>query len=203
MNRRTIPAIEYIPTPGESFAFVVSEPELNRPIRNSREVFPKEIYYGDTIYFASYIENLSDEAIIPIFLPAQTRISGVRRSISSHFISETYSWLPEYSTTMHDVDALSELQALLEFQILPGEKRLSSKRLSSRHYFEFPPLEDWNAPFWKELREKMPPEGVICQFQMSHWRDSEQKSVVLDILIKPRPENEMALLEKWYNNTPE
>lgn len=193
-DEMTLPSIEYIPTLGDTFTFEVLDPEMDLQIHTSLEGFPKEIHYGDPLYLVFYDENSSNETVNH----TTVRPYALNGSISSQSISETYSWTSEYpSIVQREVVLPNKL-------LLPGENYLSCK-----HYFEFPPLEDWYEPFWKELREKMVSEGIVCQLQLEYRQDplgssgeSYMKSVTYDILIKPRPANEIALLEKWYKNTP-
>ncbi len=50
----------------------------------------------------------------------------------------------------------------------------------------------------------MKPEGVRCVLTMTITAgpNKEKKTIAQEILVKPRPNNEMALLEEWYRNTP-
>jgi len=62
--------------------------------------------------------------------------------------------------------------------------------------------------FWNFVHEKMTPRGLICQLHLkydyrNHRHENCPIEINVEILIKPRPENEIALLEKWYKNTPE
>ena len=190
----TFPPIECVPTSSETFTSIVSDPQLDMLTRTSLERFPKDIFFGDPFFLVFYDENLSDETVTH----STTRPFYSEASITSPLISKTYSWVTEYSGNVYDEIILPEKK------LFPGEKYRSSV-----HYFECPPLEDWNDPFWKEMRETMPPEGVVCQFRLSYWHDPKnnssqryKKSVVQEILIKSRPKSEMALLEQWYNDTP-
>ena len=182
-SKMSAESIEYLPTQGETVT-IISNPDAH-PLRRSMEMFPKEIYLGDPVYFVTYRENTSPETVsVPgSYYPGG--YSSKQLTLSSTEIQEGYHWTPE--------DSSRNLRSIIlrEIEFQPG-KKFSEQAI----YLEFPPLEDWDAPFWKELREKMPPEGMTCK--LTFMRNTHQ-----DILIKPRPANEMALLEKWYKNTPE
>ena len=80
-----------------------------------------------------------------------------------------------------------------------------------------PPLEDlYGIPYWKDRLEMMPLEGeeFIFRADIQTWaaeidyedsRDYKEKTITVEckIRIKPRSEKEMALLKKWYDDTPE
>ena len=193
-NKATSPSIEYIPTSGGATTLVVYDSEVDIPIRTDLDVFPKEIYFGDSIYLAFYDENLSNETV---FGPSPS-VDDLHIMVTSPAISETYSWFPEYFAS----EMLCEMAFLSSKCLIP-----TKKCLAICYRFEFPPLEDWNDPFWKQVREKMPSDGLKCtlimanQPRLSHGK-YRSVEISLNILIKPRPGNERAILEKWYKNTP-
>ena len=214
--------VAYVKTPGATAAFVYTagvdpeckvlnpetrelEPFVNTgdapyPIRHSVEIFPKEIYYGDTIYVVSADENVSSETIKSIKDNSRKHIAiDLCKPISYPKSTEEYDWLPEYQTT-----ARKKLRTFYR-DLAPGEKWLQN-----RFFIEFPPLEDKEKPFWKELEKSIPPTGVRIPLRITTGFDyvqhkGERITVIADveILVKPRPASEMALLDKWYNNTPE
>jgi hypothetical protein len=177
--------IEYVPTPGES-ATVASPTQEDDSTGFSVEIFPKEIYLGDTIYLALYYENRSDE---------KTAVSSGRDDywhgqfiLSSPSLEGDYRWIPEYRTSRMN------RRAGVKKEIKPGEKYPVQKIA-----LEFPPLEDWNAPFWQELKATISEEGIVCKLQVSY----RSANLEHDVLVKPRPANETALLDQWLNDTPE
>ena len=200
--------VEYAPTPGETAlvcegAFepytkdspTLTSDDLKRgKVKRTVEVFPTEAYFGDTIYIAEFIENVSD-APIPDFnksRPPVWDMPGFAVRISSPQLENKYRWRFENPTGAEICREIS--LSTLE----PGEKFCS--RIV---YPDICPLEDFDAPFWKELREKLTPEGIVCAIELEYNRGEENVfTASQDILIKPRPAEEMALLEKWYKNTP-
>ncbi|MBR5758693.1 MAG: hypothetical protein IKX88_08870 [Thermoguttaceae bacterium] len=179
---------------------VVEAADVDNPdLKLTLEIYPTEIYFGDVVFFAARIENVSDKTIEHCLdygsLPDYINYLGVVR-ITAPQLEQEYLWRPENTT------GSTACYVVQSKDLPPGEKRLAGKAA-----VEFPPLEDWNDPFWKELREKMTPDGIVCQFQVAQRYEirSVKRKVVFsqDILIKPRPEEETALLEKWFNNTPQ
>jgi hypothetical protein len=165
----------------------------------SIEIFPTEIYWGDTVYLAVYQENISPEVV---------KICGSNNDIheyywgdfifSSDMLHMEYKWIPEHPSGKQSKRAvpIQDLQ--------PG-----AKYVDQMNYLEFPPLEDLEEPFWKELSANLPKEGITCKLHIKHGyynpssNEAHEMEVERDILIRPRPASEMALLEKWYKNTPE
>ena len=200
-----VTTIEYVPTTGETVTITVPIREADS-VKHTYEMFPNEIYYGDTVYLVCYDTNISDNTIPGFADIKATNISSLSGIIMSDALKSQYHWISEhYSSEWADI-APADMK-----DFIPGEKRPGFK-----YYLEFPPLEDWNDPFWKELREKMTPEGIKCELKITmryhlrpgeswtaEWVESATVEVSQDILIKPRPANEMALLENWYKNTPE
>ena len=173
-------------------------------LKHTLEIYPKELLLGDVVYLASYDENTSNETLkdYPDLGAFSVEEHFVRRvKLSSSQLTNEYVWSPEGAERNH-------YEEFPERDLPPGEKRLSQAGA-----FEFPPLEDWEAPFWRELKEKLTPEGIVCQLQITccfyvqenEDRDNEYrtKTVTLNIVVKPRPEKETRVLDKWRNYTPE
>ncbi len=213
--------VAYVKTPGSTVAFVYTagvdpeckvlnpetrelEPFVNTgdapyPIRHYVEIYPKEIYYGDTIYVVSADENVSNETLKSIKDNSRKHIAiDLCKLISIPENTEEYDWLPEYQTR-----AYKKLRTFYR-DLAPGEKWLQN-----RFFIEFPPLEDKEKQFWKELEKSITPTGVRIPLRITTGFDyiqhkGERITVIteVEILVKPRPESEMALLDTWYQNTP-
>ncbi|MDO4628408.1 MAG: hypothetical protein Q4C70_04425 [Planctomycetia bacterium] len=70
---------------------------------------------------------------------------------------------------------------------------------------EFPSLEDWDQPFWRNLRENMPAEGVDIRlrFCFPHpWSRDEEIPVETVVRVKPRCAKETEQITDWYQSTP-
>ena len=180
-------------------ATVIEQADVDNPdLRLTLEIYPTEIYFGDVVFFATYYNNVSNKTIdkcldfndYPSFITYSNSVT-----ITSPQLEHEYLWRPE--NTSGAIPSMAK-----RYVSIPKNE----KRLIGMTDVELPPLEDWNDPFWKELREKLTPDGIVCQFQVAqHYEigSNRRKAVFTqDILIKPRPEEETVLLEKWFNDTP-
>ena len=171
-----------------------TRPEVRRTIK----VYPAdEVYLGDTVYIFHEEENRSERAI-PDWSTGFFSVCGSIGTFASQGISESYRAVAEDETQLQ-IDRLGEFR-----DFLPGEKRAMAYR-----FFELAPLEDWNAPFWKELREKLRdnPDGVVCKLGVNNtYRDKNKKirfeTLEVEILVKPRPNDETERLQRWFDATP-
>ncbi len=171
-----------------------TRPEVRRTIK----VYPAdEVYLGDTVYLFYEEENRSERAI-PDWSAGFPSVAGSIGTFASQEISATYRAVAERETQLH-IDGLGEFR-----DFLPGEKRAMAYR-----FVELAPLEDWNAPFWKELREKLRdnPDGVVCKLGVNNtYRDKTKKirfeTLELEILVKARPNDETERLQRWFDATP-
>ncbi|MBQ6829365.1 MAG: hypothetical protein IJO46_15250 [Thermoguttaceae bacterium] len=193
------------PPPGSTGSVATLESRRNEALpelRRTIKVYPAgAIYFGDALYVVDEEENRSKETMrvglgFPIQVGSYSPWDG--GSISSPEISGGYEFVPE------DVCAMTIDYAWTGGDFLPGQKRVTSVR-----FFEFPPLEDWNAPFWKELREKLrdAPEGIPCKLSVDNaYKDRENRlqieTVDLEIVVKPRPNGETERLQRWRDTTP-
>ena len=192
-----------LPSSGSSGAVASWEAPSNETlpgIRRTLKIYPAdEIYFGDTLYIICEEENCSKKAYYaPVNFPT---VMAARISISSDGIATDYSAkteLPEaYAPNWH---------------VGPETNRtrfFGDKQIQFCKYFEFAPLEDWNAPFWSALREKLSAahDGVVCKLHINNtYIDKDAKSHFMtyerEILVKPRPDGESNRLEDWYDTTP-
>lgn len=181
---------------GNDIELIYQSGEEESVVETKVVAFPKRLSVGDTFYLAIYNKNLSDKRIKYTLSP----YFYISPMLSSSLTSEIYQWKEEVVNR-------------IRFLLLPEEHILEpgAERISRSCSWEFPPLEDWNEPFWKELREKLPPEGASCQLRFSltttEIRDDlstvdSSHDVVLDLWVAPRSEKETQLLEGWLHSTP-
>lgn len=175
--------VAYVKTPGATAEIVIDEGETSN-VKSSLLVYPTEIYWGDTVYVQRVDENLSAETIKSFydFNDFFWRVF-IEGTASSEKLS--YEWVTEY------VDCGFREVAIPCRDLQPFEKRFQNA-----NHFEVPPLEDMANPFWEDFKKNLSPAGKILKLSLN-------KTVTVDILVKPRPKSEMALLDKWYKNTPE
>lgn len=192
---------EYAPFSGQELD--AEAPRFQDGVKRGVLTYPFETYYGDSLYILSYRVNESGETIRNF---QKERIVGhnphfYEVTITSKDIDLPYEWAFErQSVYAGDV----------KYAFMPGNFEPGVRETGFYTALDFPPLEDWNDPFWKELREKMTPEGVKCtlsfRLAIGHTLPLEDAirfiKLSQEIVIKPRPNDELALLEEWYNNTP-
>lgn len=194
------PADSYVPQSAET-ATVKGIRHDGEKTEMSLEIFPKEMTYGDFAYVLERRTNVSGETIkdYPIFGDPFVKVWEEPNSVvlTAEGIEGEYRWKQEYPSSFED-----------DYCCIDGKDFAPNESvIKSRLILDFPPVEDWNAPFWKALRDKVTPEGIKCslKFNYSHSLNTEdksspkyvQESVCYEFLMKSRPESEMSLLEDW------
>lgn len=194
------PADSYVPQSAET-ATVKGIRHDGEKTEMSLEIFPKEMTYGDFAYVLERRTNVSGETIknYPIFGDPFVKVWEEPNSVvlTAEGIEGEYRWKQEYPSSFED-----------DYCCIDGKDLAPNESvIKSRLILDFPPVEDWNAPFWKALRDKVTPEGIKCslKFNYPHSLKTEdksrpkyvQESVCYEFLMKSRPEGEMSLLEDW------
>lgn len=182
-----------------------------RAVETKMEYGPVEIKYGDIIYVDWFETNVSDKIVAQVGGSSHDRL--MRLAINNlNFSSRGYLYSPEFNDTITAPKnpTPKDFEQKTGKEVQPMEGAVEAAR-ANRYYLrpgcsfehrplaiECPPLEDWNDPFWKELREKMTPEGVVCKIEMSHY----DRGFSFNVLVKPRLSSELDLLEGWFKSTP-
>ncbi len=144
---------EYAPFSGQELD--AEAPRFQDGVKRGVLTYPFETYYGDSLYILSYRVNESGETIRNF---QKERIVGhnlhfYEVTITSKDIDLSHEWAFErQSVYAGDV----------KYAFMPGNFEPGVRETGFYTALDFPPLEDWNDPFWKDLREKMTPEGVKC-----------------------------------------
>ncbi|MBR4834032.1 MAG: hypothetical protein IKU86_06855 [Thermoguttaceae bacterium] len=193
-------ATSFAETPSENSRSRVATIEARcddaRPeVRRTFKFYPAdEVYFGDRIYVLCEEENCSKTTIND--WQVYSSEDGV--VVASKEIATSCEIIPETGTSAW-IDFAPQFRDLLS-----GEKITRTDRV-----IELAPLDDWNCPFWKELREKLrkTPGGVLCKIGFKNaYRDKtgtrQAETVAFDIVVKPRPDGEMELLQQWFDATP-
>ena len=195
------PADSYVPQSAET-ATVKGIRHDGEKTEISFEIFPKEMTYGDFAYVLERCANVSGETIknYPIFGDPFVKVWEEPNSVvlTAEGIEGEYRWKQEYASSFEGGSYI----CIDGKDLAPNESVIISRLI-----LDFPPVEDWNAPFWKALRDKVTPEGIKCslKFNYPHSLNTEdksrpkyvQESVCYEFLMKSRPESEMSLLEDW------
>lgn len=171
--------------------------DIHRSFKMHHFIYPRDVYYGDTIYIACLYENISEQS--GIFLDSfdcnnwDMLLNDV--SILLKYKEHSIHYYPE-KQYQHDLGMRSG--DLIFFK--PGDIRLSSV-----FFIETPPLEDMSEPFWQAIRSDVwKGENVVLNVEIYlspsviHISDSLKESFT----IKRRPDEEMHVLAEWFNKTP-
>ena len=165
-------------------------------------VYPEEIYFGDPVYIFVRLKNISAEVVARRLYREPEEESGpFWLSLFSNNISVPYHLLWE-----HVCPSRSSSRLVFPFYNLqPGESMLISDA-----YRELPALEDMNFLFWEEAKKRLSVGetiiayvGVEKSYRSSVQQGPKYEYVSGSILVKPRPGDEMELLERWLEGTPE
>ncbi|MBR4835179.1 MAG: hypothetical protein IKU86_12755 [Thermoguttaceae bacterium] len=172
----------------------------------TRAVFyPTELAFGDVGYFATFERNVADDTIatyqpFEFELAKHLKINGI--TLTSPDVFTRYELAPELATRKFFTKKFPPRLGALA----PGaERRKVAVAL------EFPPLEDWNAPFWKEIRDKLSTQESVelrlcVKFKRSHADYPLQAQVdetfETKIVLKRRAGDELERLSQWFDATP-
>ena len=144
------PADSYVPQSAETATFKGIRHDGEKT-EWSFEIFPKEMTYGDFAYVLELRTNVSGETIkdYPIFKDPFVKVWEEPNSVvlTAEGIEGEYRWKQEYPSSFE-----SDSFCFDGKDLAPNESVIKSRLV-----LDFPPVEDWNAPFWKALRDKVTP----------------------------------------------
>jgi len=146
------------------------EPRPRHSFATTFALYPTELTFGDVAYLTLNVQNVSNATrSLPGFYDdrdAKLLTAFERISVTAAGIPGEYVAAPEFASPLYrDAPMLDGLSSYVKFS--PGEKRRRAETA-----LEFPPLEDWNAPFWAAVHDKL----------------SRQKSVALRLRVEYRPD---------------
>ena len=159
-------------------------------------VWPREAFWGDVAYFAAIERNVSPTL-------------GGSRKIFDFEILKRLAGTVEIEA--EGVGAKHRyFQELWEFNPDGGQDKPATllppkeERAFMMFAFEFPPLEDWNDPFWTAVREKLAVEKRVplrCRFRC--WNGASKPALLeTEIVLKERPNKELETIAGWFDATP-
>ncbi len=209
------------------FAPLPSDPELKR-VEFGLEASATEIYFGDAVYFRAFERNALEKPVYRTLVP-KSQIDYYERftNVDFGFFSEavfsapgvdgTYSWAPEFPKRRRG----ERMGGPLWTEIPPG-----AERDYGAFAVEFPPLEDWDDPFWRGVRRRLATqESVEIRARFRFERTLKTKPqieanglpaevakyepegvfggvVEKKIVLKRRPNAETKRLDAWFEATP-
>ena len=195
-------------TPASSNAANVAQQEFTSSakdgaLRTRALFYPTELAFGDVGYFATLERNVGDEAVstyepFEFELAKYTDLGAI--TITSPDVPGRYEVAPELATRRFFVKTIGF--AFGKFP--PGVER---RKVAAT--LEFPPLEDWNAPFWASVRDKLSRQNAVeLRLRVEFARAEADYPFRVDeafetsLVLKRRPENELERLARWFDATP-
>ncbi len=211
----------------------------SNPLRATFALYPTELAFGDAAYYTLDVENVSDSAA---YFDEDAALRALNESTLSRYVAKVaatvdgvpgaYVAAPELATLF--VRAPSEepqpstLQPLNDasasrmgcsvggLRLTPGVK---TRRVASA--LEFPPLEDWNDPFWTAVRDKLSSQNSVelrLRFELRlpskvsgaretpilqpQAPDAPTTVVEQTLVLKRRDVKELATVDRWFEATP-
>ena len=173
-------------------------------LRTRAAFYPTELAFGDVGYFATFERNVGDEAVsayAPFDFELAKYIDLGAITLTSPDVPGRCEIAPELATRRFFVKKIG-----FPFRNLPPgvERRKVAVAL------EFPPLEDWNAPFWASVRDKLSRQDAVeLRLRVEFARSEGDYPFRVDeafetpLVLKRRSQNELERLTRWFDATPE
>ena len=211
------------------------DPDLKR-VEFGLEASATEIYFGDAVYFRAFDRNASETPVYRT-LVRDSQIDYYERftNVDFGFFSEavfsadgvagTYSWAPEFPKRAPE--GVWRMGGPLWTEIPPG-----AERDYGAFAVEFPPLEDWDDPFWRGVRKRLATQERVelrARFHFERTLKTKPRTERIEgeglpsggievvrfapegvydgvvekkIVLKRRPSAEMKRLDGWFEATP-
>ena len=171
-----------------------SNVDAKLPCERTVYLYPREVYYGDTIYIAVCYRNISEDD--------GKRVTRLNRN--------------EWDDKLNNVSATlrfknEELKYLFEKDgSFKGTRNAHHERTTffgPNDFFvgyvcciETPPLEDLKQSFWQEIRNELEKESSISlaiDIELPAGFSFSKDLISETVTINNRPNSELGLLEKW------
>ena len=166
-----------------------------RSMEPSVTIYPSEVFFGDSIFLRHHDKNVGEKTAYTNAVPMiyDYQYVGQRYRVTAEGVPGEYVPMWESLTSGHGDWGPSRVT------LNPGETGVTEGI-----ELELPPLEDWDTEFWRAVRENLPPEGrkLTITVHLLPWMNGlRSEPLSAEILLKPRPEAEMKILEDWYRLT--
>ena len=211
----------------------------SNPLRATFALYPTELAFGDAAYYTLDVENVSDSAA---YFDEDAALRALNESTLSRYVAKVaatvdgvpgeYVAAPELATLfvrapseesqpstlqpLNDASASRKGCSVGGLRLTPGVK---TRRVASA--LEFPPLEDWNDPFWTAVRDKLSSQSSVelrLRFELRlpskvsgaretpilqpQAPDAPTTVVEQTLVLKRRDDNELATVDRWFETTP-
>ena len=208
----------------------------SNPLRATFALYPTELAFGDAAYYTLDFENVSDagadfdceETFSESSLSrCVARVAATVDGVPGEYVAapelatlfvRAPSEEPQPSTLQPINDATSSgMRGSVDgLRLKPGVK---TRRVASA--LEFPPLEDWNDPFWTAVRDKLSTQTSVelrlrfelrlppkvsgtreTQVLQPQAPDAPTTVVEQTLVLKRRDVKELATVDRWFEATP-
>ena len=204
-NATGVPALDFVPPAPETLVAQFPTQDGDKT-RFEIRVFPSVIRYGDPFYVEVVQSNVSQETVEVSALGASAIYPDLQFFASSPTsTSGEYRWdfeiLPTQSretfAAIHDCVSPGAIQR----KLLPGESCVVA-----RARLESAPLEDWDAPFWSDLRFRLlsGSPAILPLETRCFWKQPGRSSYETHFTIQliKRENDELKTLDSWRRETP-
>ena len=165
------------------------------------ETYPNEIFIGDSIFVTIKAKNLSDSPIVygSCILHYTLLIADFDNDLCMEKLKSYQDDVNAYyddikNNKLFPIITPQRMEGIgIPFKIEPN-----STIIEDRYRFEIPYLNQWGEPYWRQMIQTLPKQGIRLNLLL-FIREYEELALI-PITIKPRPDSEMKLLDNWYNN---
>ena len=169
-------------------------PAIPRP-ESVVSIAPNEVFFGDAFYVSRVYRNDSKKPVsIPDSIDLFPYGSG---SVLTEDVVVILSY--KHASYLYCFERRNILQSSSASCL--GTQYLHQDEMAIRNAVvaETPPLEDWETPFWRAVREDVQALGSVELKRFIRISDYYPRYnwIVDSITIKKRPDSEMALLDQW------
>lgn len=168
-------------------------------IRHYAEIYPDEIYAGDSIYVVIKAKNFSDAPV-----KYGSHILHYTLSIADCNVAECQQRLKAYQENVNayydDIKSNKLILILTPTRMvsigIPFKIEAHSDVVEDKRRLEIPYLNQWKSPSWRRTLQTLDSQGTTVNLLL--FIREYYELALIPIKIKPRPEREMQLLDKWH-----
>ena len=182
------------------FAFLTQEINETVALECSVEIYPREFYVGDSVYMQIFVENKSPNIIenFPAIFNSRSP-----RDIQFQFNFEDHVQLKWYDEKVSSIN-FSEI-------FIPHPLNAGEKRLMLLKTLQVPLLDELRSSGWEKVMSQLKETGNSMKLNTvyTHYDGKgvtfgriPTQIISTDLVIKPRTNSEMDLINRWFENTP-